>query len=280
MHRPLVALSAFVFLLGIVRQASAVPIMYLRFEEGSGTYLVDSVTNTVVGTSNAAYSTNVPVNPIPQTGQPNAYSLQFNGNAVATITGAPFLFNSGFGNGTLEFWVDAPNQPNTRSIFWTRPDTSDTNRFNLYLSPGGWLGFDYRTPLGDLHTLLPGDGTFTIPLDTWTFVAITRTGNTYQFYEDGSLVYTSVDSNPDLPTSTAWTIAGRPIPGQSSSPDFVGSVDEVRFSNTALSPSQFLDAPQATPEPSCLVLWGVGGVVLVGYSRLRRLIHLQGETGR
>ncbi len=256
MRCPLSVPLALALLVGVLCHARADSIMYLRFEEGSGTNLVDSVTNTVVGTSNATYCTNVPVNPVPQTGQPNSYSLQFTGSAMATITGAPFIFNSGFGNGTLEFWVDAPNQPNTRSIFWTRPDTSDTNRFNLYLSPGGLMGFDYRTPLGNLHTLLPGDATFTIPLDTWAFVAITRTGNTYRFYENGSLIYTSVDNNPDLPTSTPWTIAGRPIPGQSSPPDFVGLVDEVRFSNTALPPSRFLDAPQAVPEPASLVLLG------------------------
>src|SRR5207302_3056152 len=135
---------------------------------------------------------------------------------------------------------------NTRSIIWTRANADpNTIRFNLYLSPGGQMGFDYLPPTatpGDasaLHTLLPGNGEFTIPLDTWTFVVITRTGDLYRFYQNGSLVYTSVDSNSDLPTSTgAWTVAGRPIPGQSSPPNFVGLIDEVRFSDTALSPSQ------------------------------------------
>jgi len=56
--------------------------------------------------------------------------------------------------------------------------------------------------------------------------------------------------------------------------DFVnGSVDEVRISDRALAPSQFLFAPQAViPEPSTLLLVLPAGGAITGAARLRRRV--------
>jgi hypothetical protein len=214
------------------------PVAYYRFEEGSGNQIINSVGNSVAGTHDAVYSTNVPVNPIPLTGQANGYSLQFN-NTSALITAQPFIFNKGFGDATFEFWINAPNLSNS-GIFWTRPDSTDADRFNIYVLAGGVFGFDYREPNGQLHTLLPA-GPFIIPLNTWAHIAVTRSENTYRFYKNGSLVYTATDTNPNLPDTTSWTIGGR------AGFPFTGLIDEVRLTNGTLSPNQFLDAPQPLP---------------------------------
>jgi hypothetical protein len=214
------------------------PVAYYRFEEGSGNQIINSVDGSVAGTHNATYSTNVPVSPIPLTGRTNDFSLQFN-NTAALITAQPFIFNNGFGDGTFEFWINAPNQANS-GIFWTRADSSDADRFNVYVLSGGVFGFDYREPNGQLHTLLPA-GPFITPLNSWTHVAVTRTGNTYRFYENGTLIYTATDTNPNLPATNAWTIGGR------AGFPFTGLIDEVRFTNGALAPNQFLNAAQPTP---------------------------------
>jgi hypothetical protein len=171
-------------------------------------------------------------------------SLEFDGVDDWAVFNSPFPLNIQT-DATLEFWIRAPEQAH-RAIFWANdPQLGDTNRFHFFTytgatSPG--LGLDYRTPTGTLHTLLPADGyTFTISSNTWTHIAVTRVVESpavhrYRFYKDGVLVYTGTDSNPDLPTSTQWTIAGRPPPSQR----FVGALDEIRLSNHALSPSDFL----------------------------------------
>jgi hypothetical protein len=246
-------------------------IAYYRFEEGSGTAVVNSVNGHVEGSHNAAYSPDVPSGTVPQTGASNHYSLQFNGTNSAHITSQNFIFNRSYGDATLEFSVKWPDQPHS-SIFWTRGDDTDANRFNIYTRPGGYFGFDYRAPDGTLHDL-GGNHLIPVPLDTWADFAITRTGDTYRVWENGTLRLTTTDVNPDLPNSTSWTIAGRhAFP-------FTGFVDEVRFSDVALSPDQFLFPPSAVPEPLTATLLAIGTAGLAGYGTRRRCrLALKGGT--
>jgi len=255
----ILGLSLILSLGTFVRIEAGVVTEYYRFDEGTGSNVTDSVDGLIDGTHNAIYSTNVPVPIVPQTGEADNFSLQFTGTNVARFASQDFIFNSAFGNATLEFWINVPQEVHT-TIFWTRPDDSDANRFNISINPNGNLGFDYRSPTGVLHTmLLGGTGEFVIPLNTWTHVAITRTVDsptvqTYRFYENGTLDYTATDMNPDLPTTTTWTIADR-TPGIGAT-KFVGYLDEIRFADTVLAPNQFLDAP--VPEPGSLLIWAVG----------------------
>ena len=87
---------------------------------------------------------------------------------------------------------------------------------------------------------LPEQTAFFIDVDTWTHVAITRVGNTYNFYKDGVLQTQGVDTNPNLPTSIGWQAAGR-------SHDYFGNLDEIRLSDGALAPEEFLIALGAEP---------------------------------
>ena len=62
-------------------------------------------------------------------------------------------------------------------------------------------------------------------------------------------------------------------PGTNIGQYFNGDLDEVRLSNVALSPEQFLNAPTAAvPEPSSLVLWSLGslGIAVVARRRQKR----------
>jgi hypothetical protein len=257
-------------LIGLVAagQALAGIPAYYRFEEGSGTTVLNSATGVSNGAHGAAYSSDVPISPIPQTGAGNGFSLAFNNIASANYTGPDFILHAGYGAATLEFWIKAPDQPHS-SIFWTRPDTVDSNRFNISINPGGALNVDYRDPSAGLHELLSGS-TFVITPDTWTHIAITRqidsaSQHTYDFYRNGSLVATAIDSNPDLPTANGWTISGRTVAGF----QMDGLIDEVRFSDTALSPSGFLNAAAPIPEPRTIVLMGCGLLLLLARYRLR-----------
>jgi hypothetical protein len=222
------------------------PVAYYRFEEGSGGDVIDSVDGLSEGTHNAAYSINVPANDIPKSGDADQFSLQFDGSTSASITSQPFIFHKDYTDATLEFWLNVPNEAHS-SIFWTRGDATDANRFNIYISPGGIFGFDYREPNGTLHTLLPGDGTFAVPLNTWTHIGVTRTNSTYYFYRNGALIYEATDANPNLPDSTTWTIAGR------GGYPFSGIVDEIRFVDRPLFYNQFLNSPPISGSASITV---------------------------
>ena len=66
------------------RSAEAQTTVYYRFEEGSGTSIVNSATGFIEGTTNAIFSNDIGCNPIPQTGAANLHSLLFN-NASSAV---------------------------------------------------------------------------------------------------------------------------------------------------------------------------------------------------
>lgn len=225
---------------------------YYRFEEstaghgaGGTNSIIDSECGGTRGTPHLgpSYRSDVPSNVVPWTGQGNDLSVEFMGTDSYIQFATPFIFNQGHSDATLEFYVKAAEQPHA-AIVWGRPDVPDTDRFQLTVNPGGVLHLDYREPNGSLHTLLNIDGTFTVPIGTWSHVAVTRQvlGSThrYRFYRDGVLIYVADDTNPSLPDSTAWRMARRP--GSTHNP-YRGFLDEVRCTDRCLDPSEFLNAP-------------------------------------
>jgi alpha-tubulin suppressor-like RCC1 family protein len=173
---------------------------------------------------------------------PDTLALAFDGIDDWVSFASPFVFHA-LSDATLEFWIKAPEQPHS-PVFWsTDPAQGDTNRFHLSFSSGGIVGFDYRDPSSSLHTLLPLDGTYTIPVDAWTHIAITRviepnSEHTYRFYRNGLLVYVATDYVPNLPTASSWILARRDGTLQSTT-WFHGVLDEIRLSGRALAPAEF-----------------------------------------
>lgn len=217
---------------------------YYRFENGATdpNSFIDSTDGSIDGTRTASgpsYVSDVMAPVIPNTGQVNSASWSFNGSQSALFN-SPFILHSGYGDATLEFMLKVPDQGH-RAIFWTRPNSSDTNRFNISINSGGGIGFDYRSPSGALKAGDAAGSAVFVPLNVWSHVAIVRDtvsaapSHLYRFYVNGTLQHTRLDASPDLPDATqAWSIAGR------SGFQMIGLLDEIRFSECALDPSEFL----------------------------------------
>ena len=179
------------------------------------------------------FVSDVPVSQIPNTGESNSLALELNSNDTVQYNSI-FPFHEP-GDATLEFWLKYTPRAH-QSVFWSRIGNTDRNRFNIFVNRNGTFGFDYRSPSGSLHRLV-GSGSSGIDIEpnSWTHLAIVRTDNVYDLYRNGELVVSATDNNPNLPNSVGWEIAGR------SGFSYDGLIDEIRFSNRALSSSEFLN---------------------------------------
>ena len=173
-----------------------------------------------------------------------------------------FIFHEST-DATLAFWMDKADDQH-RSIFWTRGDSSDGNRFNIYDNYGSRsFGLDYVGGNGSFHDI-GGIGTF--GSNQWVHIGVTRSDNTYTLYKDGSYVMSYVDSNPSLPTYTgSWGIGNR------TGFMYKGLLDEICLYDRSLSAteiSQLASGVQPVPLPGAVLL-GAIGLSFAGW-RLRR----------
>ena len=107
----------------------------------------------------------------------------------------------------------------------------------------------------------PHGVTATAPaLNTWTHIAgvLDHDAGTMSLYLNGQLVDSVITNVRPFAALNPSLSPGLPIGGY---PDnhygpFQGLIDEVRISDSALSPDQFLNP--AVPEPATLVLLGIG----------------------
>jgi streptogramin lyase len=229
---------------------------YYRFETGVAgqpiTTVVDSSAHPRSGSvlsGTPSYSAAVPVASVPSSGVADKLSLQFN-TGDSLVFSYPFPFQT-LDDATLEFWVypSSAEGPQEQDIIWGTVGTGDQNRFLIAINNNGTgtVGLNYRDPSGVAHLL--GTSTTAIPYNKWTFLAFVKRGSTYSIYVNDSatkgatlLESTVTDTSPNLPNSPGWTINGRIVESPYNCCQFDGLLDEVRISDAALSPSEFLVA--------------------------------------
>ncbi len=160
---------------------------------------------------------------------------------------------------SLVFWAK-PSSGDFRTIFWTRGDGADADRFNIHSGPGPTLGFDYREVNGNIHQGLYEN--VPLPINEWTHIAISREENTYNTYSNGNLVSQGEDQNPALPQSISWML---------SRPAFIfgGIIDEIGFFESVLNENDVASIMENGLESTTLAV-APSGKISTTWARLKR----------
>lgn len=162
----------------------------------------------------------------------------------------------------VEVPYDASLNPKSFTIsLWLKRHTTNSN--NYIISLNRWNGFKFQLQSNNfLFLTIHADNGYhdvddnpgTIPQDVWTYAAVTYTSGTMKFYINNALVKTvSVIGNPVTLATPVNLAIGNELPkGTYSLTDpnsdyafyggnfFVGSLDDIRFYNTALSDAEIL----------------------------------------
>ncbi len=174
--------------------------------------------------------------------------------------GMAYDFNNG---ATVEVPYNQSLNPQSFTIsLWVKRHTTNSN--NYMFSLDRWNGFKFQlqsnsflfltihTSDGNYHDVDDNPGT--IPVDVWTHAAVSYTNGTMKFYINGSLVKTaSITGTPMTLSSPVNLAIGNELPKDAynltdpNSPNyfyggdyFIGSLDDIRFYNTALTDAEVL----------------------------------------
>ncbi len=236
-------------------------VAYWRFENGTADMpavgantILDSSGHGLNGTpiNGPVYRTDVADNPIPQTGQANSLSLDFNGrNQRVFIPDDPrFKLTHSL---TLEAYIQ-PRAVGPGQIIFRGDDRYSLDPYTLTVEANNTIEFHIENASGQFTEIaapLPG-------LNQWLHVAGTLNDATGQMglYINGVLVASAVTSfRPfaDLDSRFQPGLGIGNVQSANYNEYFNGLIDEVRISDIALAPNQFLDAvpgsAPARPEP-------------------------------
>jgi hypothetical protein len=260
-------------------QSRAATVAYWRFEEGAENSLsllansvLDYSGNGHNGTpiNGPTYRSDVAQNPLHQTGATNARSLDFNGvDQRIFIPDSPqFELTHSF---TLEafFKLRPITSPDfAGQIIYRGDDRIALDPYTLTVLPDGNLDLRIESLTNEFHLQAPiGD------FNQWHHVAGTLDDNTgdVKLFVDGTLEASTVTSvRPFAALDPNWLpgLGIGDVQSDNYAEHFNGLIDEVRISDVALQPNQFL----SVPEPSSLVLLTWGTFALVLRRRTQRLL--------
>jgi hypothetical protein len=270
------------FFSGIV---SANTVAWWRFEEGTPNAAA-SGTASIIDSANGFSGTPVG-NPIyrsvfiPESSPPTTLALEFNGSAsrIQIADNPAFYLTHSL---TLEAFIrydgQVAGQPYGEQIIFRGDDRPFFDPYRLSITPSGALWFmvtDAGNNQSSLYSPSP------LPINVVLHVASTlddATGQQRLFVNGAQVASRTTTIRPfgALNPSYAPGIGIGNLQSGNNVPElFRGLIDEVRISDQALSPSEFLNA---VPEPSGIALMGVAilGLFLTFRSNVARNGHTSG----
>ncbi len=254
---------------------SAGTVAYYRFENGSaGQPVGNAVERSVLDVSghdrhltpfqNPTLSADVASPRIPLTGEANTLSARFTGREEILGTPDNDLNRFAFTDFTIEAWVKFDSL-NGWQTFIGRDDSGNPGEGQdaqalFYFSktihsnpPPQQTENAFRVEAVNRdNRLIAFDSTFVAQPQTWYHVAVVGDSNagTLALYVDGNKVGETTGFNGlFVPArNTPWTLGRGQYQGRAMD-RFIGSLDEVRFSDEALTPDRFLNATPPPPPP-------------------------------
>jgi hypothetical protein len=260
-HRAIIHIVIVLICSDCIRSANAEVINYWRFEEGSGSFVADSTgladgildpyfpTTAGAGDSGElGWSTNTPFSIVPQTQAANLGSLHFApGPGVTLSPTAPMNYGASF---TVELFFSLDTIPTYESpnFFLNFFDTDTQLRLAVWRELGGGVNFQIlaSTETGGAFFNTPN---LSLAPDTWYHFAFVNDDGDYLVYLDGLPVGAPVSGGGgefNFAPNGGFSIGTDLFSG-----GFDGYMDEIRISNEALDPSEFLNV---IPEPSTFAL--------------------------
>jgi hypothetical protein len=232
------------------------------------------------------FSTDIPFGTVPRTGASNAQSIIHAGSYPAAMTWSAQSLPGGTNIELITpgaFTVEASFKATQdwswahtmvgRDGYGVNPLVPQKAPFYLSVRRFGGAGsqvaaVEYTDLGGITHEAISGLGL--LQVGTWYNMAATADGSNLNLYLNNALVASTVltGTSPDLRLAIGtgaagdnyagtWTV-GRGMWDAKHGDRWYGNIDEVRISDTALNPSEFL-----TPEPATMVLLGLGSLALI-----------------
>lgn len=206
-------------------------ILYLKFDEGSGTTIIDSSGYGNNGTINVAtYSSSVPT-----LNFSNTHSLNFSG--AYNYVSLPVTAINNISSGTICAWVNLSDNTKCTILIKQHNGVNTMCSFSI----GNSANHESSNVVGALYFSATNESNLaqsigTIPIGSWHHVAVTFTTSSAILYIDG--VQDSVTSGdfsiPDDTSATNITIGDWLVNDTSSLPTN-GLVDDLRVYNVSLS---------------------------------------------
>lgn len=170
-------------------------------------------------------------------------SLKFDGTGDLLNIPSSTTIDLGSGDFTIEMWVHTGSVSSQQGLITKRrPDATASGTWGLRINSGGSFYFEDITSSTGVVTF------GTLSTNTWTHVAVTRSGSTVRGFIDGSLISSGTNSTNFTNTYQmqigAWGTVGAGGPIDS---PFNGNIDDLRVSKVCRYTSNFTPPTRQLP---------------------------------